>query len=580
MRSAKKSTKILSALSMAAVSVIGAKAAHAQATLNLYYGQDTTATNSNNGIIVGTGFNATGFSIAGTKTNATGGIKYIKAPTEQTVSQTGPTTITVPVGDYLSLAIDALLTGNPNPDAGINSNGTSAQPAYLGLSELSLGVNSTDSSASILTPISTDAPSQPLSSFNGQPTYHSTTVLNSSQGSPTANTDHLTPNSSSGTGYNVVPNWGSLASADPRADVQPNIASYDAGHGNGNVGLNGYSTGGNTAVTSTSAQGIATLEQFASSNNTANYASATDYFNSLVFQGLTAGTVTLTPNVVLNSSAYWQLASHGTNATVSTTSSGGTSTHNGTASTYQPHTMTTADKVNNAPSLVIVVSAGTSTTSTSSTSTTSTTSSAPKLAVVALEATADTNYGTTITNGTGATQGTFSPASTNTLTLTGGNGKYNIAQVTGINSNMGVANGNTNVSGWNPTSDSEIFGVDVKVNGVNATPSQLATLLAAINGTDTYGKASNVTASLTDPNNPQVLAALDTGTTSYNLFLTFAGGQLPGSASDNLGIDLAADPALAGYSFSAVAVVPEPVSLGLLAVGGLGLMTRRHRRKA
>jgi hypothetical protein len=37
---------------------------------------------------------------------------------------------------------------------------------------------------------------------------------------------------------------------------------------------------------------------------------------------------------------------------------------------------------------------------------------------------------------------------------------------------------------------------------------------------------------------------------------------------------------LTGYTFTAVSVVPEPMSLGLLALGGVSLMTRRSRRKA
>jgi hypothetical protein len=68
----------------------------------------------------------------------------------------------------------------------------------------------------------------------------------------------------------------------------------------------------------------------------------------------------------------------------------------------------------------------------------------------------------------------------------------------------------------------------------------------------------------------------------YNLFLTFSGTNLPGSATDTLGLDLSStnDALLSGYTFSAVAVVPEPMSLGLLVLGGVGLMARRNRRKA
>jgi len=570
---AKRSTKILSALSMAAVSVIGAKVAHAQATLNLYYGQDSSFFNSNNGIIIGTGYNPAG---ANTKNNGTGvathsdvtgALKYITSPTEVTVSQTATTTITLPVGDYLSLAIDALLSGNSNPDGGKVTGASATQPSFLGLSELSLGVSSTDATAAILTPISTSAP---LSTFNSQNTYNSTTSLNSSipsgSGAPTA---HIGPNSASSPAYQVVPAWGSLSSADGRADVQPNEPGFDPGHGNGNVGLNGFTTGGNSAVNAGTPAGTQVLEQFTTSNNTTGYNSATDYYDSLVYQGLTAGTVTLSPNIKLSGSSYWTLAASGTAPTINPpggTHPSSSTTTPGKATTYQTHTMTQADNVSQAPMLVIVVTGGV-------TSTTAPVSHA----IVALAATANTNYGTTITNGTGASQGTFTPPSANTLTLTGGSGKYNIAQVTGISTNAGAAIGNVNVSGWNPASDPEIFGVDVKVNGTNATPSQLATLIAAIGGSGVPA-SSGVAASTVDPTG--VLAALDTPTTSYNLFLTFAAGG-PGAA-DNLNLDLstANDAALSGYTFSAVSVVPEPVSLGVLALGGLGLMSRRTRRKS
>jgi hypothetical protein len=355
----KDKTRSAAVLAMAATTVIASAVSHAQVTLNLYYGQDLNYANSNNGIIVGNGSNSSGIKIGGTKTNATGGLFYFQHSTEQTVDQNVPTTITVPVGDYLSLAVDAVLTGNPNPDAGINSIGQpgATQPAYLGLNVLSLGESSTDTSGSILTPISTDPSTHPLSSYAGEPTYHSTAVINSYVVNPIGPVDRLPQNAPTGTNYTALPVWGTAANVNAAADVQPNEPGYDAGHGNGNVGLNGYTTGGNTLPASTSASGIATLEQFASSNNTANYASAIDFYNSLIFQGLQPGEVTLTPYLARNASSYWVLASHGTNQSVSITPSGTTTTQNGIPSQYTNQDFTSADTINSPPNLVIVVSA-------------------------------------------------------------------------------------------------------------------------------------------------------------------------------------------------------------------------------
>lgn len=178
----------------------------------------------------------------------------------------------------------------------------------------------------------------------------------------------------------------------------------------------------------------------------------------------------------------------------------------------------------------------------------------------------------------GAVTGTFSPATSPTLTISGGSGSYSVAQVTGINGGAGDSVGNVTITSWNPTSDEEIYGVDVEVNASQASLAQLNTLITEIAGGGIAPASAGVTASTTDPTHGN-LSGLDGGSV-YNLFLTFAGGGP--SATDDLGMDFSSsnDPNLVSYTFNAISVVPEPMSLSLLALGGVGLMARRNGRKA
>jgi hypothetical protein len=127
MQSRTKARRILAAVSMAAAGTLAARAAHAQ-TLTMFYGNDPNYANSNNAIIVGNSY----FPSFGTK-QTTGGLEYFSTGTHvnvpigtpsnaggvaSAIGSNGLQTITIPVGDYVSLAIDALLTGNVNADGG------------------------------------------------------------------------------------------------------------------------------------------------------------------------------------------------------------------------------------------------------------------------------------------------------------------------------------------------------------------------------------------------------------------------------------------------------------------------------
>jgi hypothetical protein len=177
------------------------------------------------------------------------------------------------------------------------------------------------------------------------------------------------------------------------------------------------------------------------------------------------------------------------------------------------------------------------------------------------------NYGTQILNGTGAQNGSFSTG-TNKLTVSGNHGNYLFAQVTGISGGSGTATGYVEANGFSPATDEEVYALEVvgsEVSGAN-----LATLAADINSANSYG--SGETIAFTSFANDPFPAA-------YNLFLEFPTADLPvGTTGDNfLGVDLSQDPNITGDTIAAIAVVPEPMSLGLLALGGVGMLVRRRR---
>jgi len=141
------------------------------------------------------------------------------------------------------------------------------------------------------------------------------------------------------------------------------------------------------------------------------------------------------------------------------------------------------------------------------------------------------------------------------------------------------------ITGFNPQTDEEIYAFDVLVNGQEASPSQIAVLINAINGDSAVNASAGVAVA---SNTWTGLSPLVTGSNPFppgtsspwNLYVDMGNAVEGTGANTYLGWDLSHDPSLAGYTIEQVGVVPEPMSLGLLALGGVGLMARRNRQKA
>ncbi|MGA2439467.1 MAG: PEP-CTERM sorting domain-containing protein [Tepidisphaeraceae bacterium] len=475
--SKKNLSKVLSTISMAAAATIVARSAQAQIMIAPFYAQAQSGATANftNGVFI------------------ENSAKNFGTATFESISNSTPTTINVPVGDYLFMAMDAVITGNPNPDGGkftgaTNSDSGATQPSNMGFSAISIHIESTDTHGANLQPVRG-------AQINGSPSYStgfgyfSTAIVNTTMGNNTTGA--------------YVPRWTSIES---QGDVEAS---------DGVVGAHAYIGGGNVPPDAGTASGASEIGQFGGTS--ASYAQATPVFTNLQYQRTGTGTVTLSPSIVVAGTAYWSLAAPGNPST-------------GAPSVYRA-VPATVNQVGNLPVLVIQTTGLTG------------------HAIVSLTA------GDSPATGYGSQVGS-------TLAVIGGNGSY-----TAVQTNFtATATGSVEVDPWNPATDTEVFGVDVSSGSLTA-------LVAAINSGDANVPASHVVASTSSP-------SPDPFGSQYNLFLTFSGSNLPGTATDTLGLDLSStnDPLLSGYTFSAVAVAPEPMSVGLLMLGGVGLMARRNRR--
>jgi uncharacterized repeat protein (TIGR03803 family) len=148
-----------------------------------------------------------------------------------------------------------------------------------------------------------------------------------------------------------------------------------------------------------------------------------------------------------------------------------------------------------------------------------------------------------------------------TLTVTGSSGIYNVASATFA----ATPTGYLAVRGFNPSTDIEVYALEITDSVSGDLAADLSDAVSEINA-GTYTGYS-VTASTTDP-----LTNLNNG---YDFYITITNDTL-GTGSPYFGFDFTQLNGTSDTLSVAAAAVPEPASIGLLAVGGITLLGRRR----
>jgi hypothetical protein len=231
--------------------------------------------------------------------------------TQVSLSPTAPT-VTVPLGDYLSYGIAAVLTNNINPQAGVATSdgqgGTIVQPTNLGIANIGYRVNNVspdDLNGSLLQPVLNGARQTPGEFF-------STAVIGGKGIGSTPPSGYPTP---------LLSDLG---------DVEPNSGTVAS-----TFQIFQSSTDG---IVSPNPTGMEILQEFASA--TGGAANAATAFDSLGYQALGTGVVELYPAIDPTATQYFAETAAGS---ASVTAS------------YRATYFSSSDTINPLPALTVVI---------------------------------------------------------------------------------------------------------------------------------------------------------------------------------------------------------------------------------